>query len=153
SEAVQPRKVARETTEYVTQALPVPPEARSDADWCLKYTFGLRAWKMFVNQTNAALKKQLAARPDSKVIFLKSELLECTLPELCYGLSKFVSEVKKTDGSRYSPDLVYYLCLVIQAYLFENGRTENIFSDILFSPFTDALDELMRSFSSASMLD
>lgn len=45
---------------------------------------------------------------------LKEDVLQCTTAELSYGLCCFISEVKRPNGSPYSPDSLFYLCLGIQ---------------------------------------
>lgn len=59
----------------------------------------------------------------------------------------FVKEVRKPNGSEYAPDTIYYLVLGIQQYLYENGRIDNIFTDLYFETFTNCLDEVARKFS------
>lgn len=56
-------------------------------------------------------------------------------------------QVKKPSGADYAPDTIFYLCLGIQQYLFENGRIDNIFTDSYFETFTDTLDEMARKFT------
>lgn len=45
---------------------------------------------------------------------IKEDLLKCCTAELSYGLCKFISEVRRPNGEKYSPDSVFYLCLGIQ---------------------------------------
>lgn len=77
----------------------------------------------------------------------KSDLLQLTADELNYSLSLFVKEVRKPNGSEYAPDTIYYLVLGIQQYLYENGRIDNIFTDVFYDNFTNCLDEVARKFS------
>ena len=37
------------------------------------------------------------------------------------------------------------LILIFQEYLFENGRIDNIFTDVYYDPFTSALHEVLYS--------
>ncbi|XP_044741704.1 zinc finger MYM-type protein 3-like isoform X2 [Chrysoperla carnea] len=125
-------------------APPPPPEPveKPDANMCLKYTFGVNAWKQWVTTKNAELEKStLPLKP------FKSEILQLTADELNYSLCLFVKEVRKPNGSEYAPDTIYYLCLGIQQYLFENGRIDNIFTDAFYEKFTECLDEVARKFS------
>ncbi|CAG0914068.1 unnamed protein product [Notodromas monacha] len=131
---------------------PMPPEDRPDANMMLKYTFGVNAWRFWVQRKNEELEKLQAANPMRRIRLFKKDLLQLSCEELCYALCFFVKEVKKPDDSMYSPDLVYYLCLGIQEYLLENGRVENIFNDQLFEKFTDCLDEITCRFSGQQML-
>lgn len=77
----------------------------------------------------------------------KSDLLQLTSDELNYSLCLFVKEVRKPNGAEYAPDTIYYLCLGIQQYLYENGRIDNIFCDSYYDSFTDCLDEVCKKFS------
>nr|XP_022917204.1 zinc finger MYM-type protein 3-like [Onthophagus taurus] len=113
-------------------------EDKPDANMCLKYTFGVNAWKQWVNIKNNEHK--------SKKKF-KTEILHTTSDELNYCLCLFVKEVRKPNGSEYAPDTIYYLCLGIQQYLYENGRIDNIFCDSFYEKFTDCLQEVCQKFS------
>ncbi|KAI4454153.1 zinc finger mym-type protein [Holotrichia oblita] len=121
---------------------PPEPVEKPDANMCLKYTFGVNAWKQWVTTKNADLEKSFRrAKP------FKSDLLQLTSDELNYSLCLFVKEVRKPNGAEYAPDTIYYLCLGIQQYLYENGRIDNIFCDSYYDSFTDCLDEVCKKFS------
>ncbi|XP_041982765.1 zinc finger MYM-type protein 3 isoform X2 [Aricia agestis] len=121
---------------------PREPAEKPDANMCLKYTFGVNAWKQWVMTKNAEIEKSSLRRKP-----FKSEILQLTADELNYSLCLFVKEVRKPNGSEYAPDTIYYLVLGIQQYLFENGRIDNIFTDPYYEKFTDCLDEVARKFS------
>ncbi|XP_052868911.1 zinc finger MYM-type protein 4 [Anopheles cruzii] len=120
----------------------VPPAEKPDANMCLKYTFGVNAWKQWVLTKNADLEKSSIRRK-----LFKSDILQLTADELNYSLCLFVKEVRKPNGTEYAPDTIYYLVLGIQQYLFEKGRVENIFTDPYYERFTDCLDEVAKKFS------
>ncbi|KAM7362009.1 zinc finger protein without children isoform 2-T3 [Cochliomyia hominivorax] len=133
-----------EEMEQTPQAQPQPmqPVEKPDANMCLKYTFGVNAWKQWVMTKNADIEKSsMRRRP------FKTELLQMTADELNYSLCLFVKEVRKPNGTEYAPDTIYYLVLGIQQYLYENGRIDNIFTDTFYERFTDCLDEVARKFS------
>ncbi|XP_055698924.1 uncharacterized protein LOC129799234 isoform X2 [Phlebotomus papatasi] len=121
---------------------PREPAEKPDANMCLKYTFGVNAWKQWVMSKNADLEKSTLRRKP-----FKSDLLQLTADELNYSLCLFVKEVRKPNGSEYAPDTIYYLVLGIQQYLYENNRIDNIFTDPYYEKFTDCLDEVARKFS------
>ncbi|CAK1593725.1 unnamed protein product [Parnassius mnemosyne] len=141
---------ARSTRSKRRRAEPAPPppepprepQEKPDANMCLKYTFGVNAWKQWVMTKNAEIEKSSVRRKP-----FKSEILQLTADELNYSLCLFVKEVRKPNGSEYAPDTIYYLVLGIQQYLFENGRIDNIFTDPYYEKFTDCLDEVARKFS------
>uniref|UniRef100_A0A182PR73 TRASH domain-containing protein n=1 Tax=Anopheles epiroticus TaxID=199890 RepID=A0A182PR73_9DIPT len=120
----------------------VEPVEKPDAHMCLKYTFGVNAWKQWVVTKNADLEKSSIRRKP-----FKSDILQLTADELNYSLCLFVNEVRKPNGTEYAPDTIYYLVLGIQQYLFQNGRVENIFTDPYYERFTDCLDEVAKKFS------
>lgn len=91
--------------------------------------------------------EQAAAAAGKKAKTFNTNILKLTTDELNYLLCRFVKEVRKPNGIEYAPDTVYYLCLSIQQYLFENGRIDNIFTDSYYEQFTDALDEVAKKFS------
>lgn len=121
---------------------PVMPVEKPDANMCLKFTFGVNAWKQWVMTKNADIEKSSIRRR-----LFKTELLQMTADELNYSLCLFVKEVRKPNGTEYAPDTIYYLVLGIQQYLYENGRIDNIFTDPYYERFTDCLDEVARKFS------
>ncbi|XP_050497308.1 zinc finger MYM-type protein 3 isoform X2 [Diabrotica virgifera virgifera] len=120
---------------------PSEPAEKPDANMCLKYTFGVNAWKQWVTTKNSDLEKT------RHVKLFKTEILQLTADELNFSLCLFVKEVRKPNGAEYAPDTIYYLCLGIQQYLFENGRIDNIFCDPYYEKFTDCLDEVAKKFS------
>uniref|UniRef100_A0A182YNC1 TRASH domain-containing protein n=1 Tax=Anopheles stephensi TaxID=30069 RepID=A0A182YNC1_ANOST len=120
----------------------VEPVEKPDANMCLKYTFGVNAWKQWVVTKNADLEKSSIRRKP-----FKSDILQLTADELNYSLCLFVNEVRKPNGTEYAPDTIYYLVLGIQQYLFQNRRVENIFTDAYYERFTDCLDEVAKKFS------
>lgn len=128
---------------HQVQQPPPPPEPaeKPDANMCLKYTFGVNAWKQWVTTKNAELEKTRLVK------LFKTEILQLTADELNFSLCLFVKEVRKPNGAEYAPDTIYYLCLGIQQYLFENGRIDNIFCDPYYEKFTDCLDEVAKKFS------
>lgn len=143
----QPRQPAKRTRRGAVPEPPQPepprePIEKADANMCLKFTFGVNAWKQWVITKNTELEKSSMRRK-----LFKTELLQLTADELNYSLCLFVKEVRKPNGSEYAPDTIYYLVLGIQEYLYENGRIDNIFTDPYYERFTDCLDEVARKFS------
>ncbi|XP_070491945.1 zinc finger MYM-type protein 3 isoform X2 [Chironomus tepperi] len=137
-----PNKRIKREMESMQPEIPREPAEKPDANMCLKYTFGVNAWKQWVATKNADLEKSsIRRRP------IKSEILQLTADELNYSLCMFVKEVRKPNGSEYAPDTIYYLVLGIQQYLYENGRIDNIFTDRYYEQFTDCLDEVAKKFS------
>uniref|UniRef100_A0A3Q0T281 TRASH domain-containing protein n=1 Tax=Amphilophus citrinellus TaxID=61819 RepID=A0A3Q0T281_AMPCI len=110
----------------------------------LKSEYGVDAWKQWIQwrQTQPNLENP---RFGSRPLELKEDLLRCTTAELSYGLCCFIAEVKRPNGEPYSPDTVFYLCLGIQQYLFQNGRVENIFMDRFYSKFSIEFTNLLST--------
>ncbi|XP_061927683.1 zinc finger MYM-type protein 3 isoform X2 [Apis cerana] len=123
----------------------IEPIEKPDANMALKYTFGVNAWRQWVVAKNTELEKQ--STPMRKMKLFKTDLLQLTADELNYSLCLFVKEVRKPNGAEYAPDTIYYLCLGIQQYLFENNRIDNIFTDSYYERFTDCLNEVAKKFS------
>ncbi|XP_054461866.1 zinc finger MYM-type protein 4 isoform X2 [Anoplopoma fimbria] len=111
----------------------------------LKSQYGVDAWKRWIQwrQTQPNLEKP---RFSSRPMELKEDVLRCTTAELSYGLCCFITEVKRPNGELYSPDSLFYLCLGIQQYLFENGRVENIFMDRFYNKFSTEFNNMLRDF-------
>ncbi|KAM6974368.1 zinc finger MYM-type protein 4-like [Tautogolabrus adspersus] len=111
----------------------------------LKSQYGVEAWKRWIQwrQTQPNVEKP---RFGSRPMELKEDILRCTTAELSYGLCCFISEVKRPNGERYSPDSLFYLCLGIQQHLFQNGRVENIFMDRFYNKFSTEITNMLRGF-------
>ncbi|KAF7661705.1 hypothetical protein LDENG_00255810 [Lucifuga dentata] len=111
----------------------------------LKSQYGLDAWKRWIQwrQTQPNPEK---LRVGSRPIEFKEDILRCTTTELSYGLCRFISEAKRPNGDPYSPDSLFYLCLGIQQYLFENGRVENIFMDRFYNNFSTEFTRMLKDF-------
>uniref|UniRef100_A0A3Q3QKM4 TRASH domain-containing protein n=1 Tax=Monopterus albus TaxID=43700 RepID=A0A3Q3QKM4_MONAL len=108
----------------------------------LKSEYGVDAWKRWIQwrQTQPNLEKP---RFGSRPMELKEDVLRCTTAELSYGLCCFITEVKRPNGEPYSPDSLFYLCLGIQQYLFDNGRVENIFMDRFYNKFSTEFTNIL----------
>uniref|UniRef100_A0A8D0A5M8 Zinc finger MYM-type protein 4-like n=1 Tax=Sander lucioperca TaxID=283035 RepID=A0A8D0A5M8_SANLU len=111
----------------------------------LKSQYGVDSWKRWIQwrQTQSNLE---TPRFGSRPMELKEDVLRSTTAELSYGLCCFIAEVKRTNGEPYSPDSLFYLCLGIQQYLFENGRVENIFMDRFYNKFSTEFNNMLRGF-------
>lgn len=122
---------------------------KPDANMCLKYTLGVNAWRQWACIKSIEFEKTLFSNVCGvkKTNIFKLDLLQLTASELNYCLCLFVKEVRKPNGNEYAPDTIYYLCLGVQQYLFENGRIDNIFTDISYEQFTDTLNEVAKRFT------
>ncbi|XP_047461601.1 zinc finger MYM-type protein 4-like [Mugil cephalus] len=102
---------------------------------------GVDAWRRWIqwreSQTNMG-------HVSSHAVTFKEDVLSCSTAELSNGLCLFIHEAKLPDGESYSPDGLFHLCLSIQQYLFDNGRFENIFSDLVYSRFTTEFTNILR---------
>lgn len=103
---VTPNKRIKREMEAMQPEMPREPAEKPDANMCLKYTFGVNAWKQWVATKNADFEKSSIRRKP-----IKSEILQLTADELNYSLCMFVKEVRKPNGSEYAPDTIYYLVL------------------------------------------
>nr|XP_046274081.1 uncharacterized protein LOC124074833 isoform X2 [Scatophagus argus] len=104
---------------------------------------GIDAWKRWIQWRESQTSLNLVS---SRAVTLNEDVLLCSATELSDGLFRFIREVKRADGEPYSPDSLFYLCLSIQQYLFENGRMENIFSDMTYDKFSREFTEILKGF-------
>ncbi|XP_016298822.1 zinc finger MYM-type protein 4-like isoform X2 [Sinocyclocheilus anshuiensis] len=116
-----------------------PPNSLSK----LQHEYGVKAWKKWVRWRNTQPNIE-TLKFGSRSMTLKEDLLKCCTAELSYGLCKFISEVRRPSGEKYSPDSIFYLCLGIQQYLFENNRMENIFADVFYTKFCHEMSNILR---------
>uniref|UniRef100_A0A672KS49 Zinc finger MYM-type protein 4-like n=1 Tax=Sinocyclocheilus grahami TaxID=75366 RepID=A0A672KS49_SINGR len=109
----------------------------------LQHEYAVNAWKEWVRWRNAQPNME-TPKFGSRSMTLKEDLLKCCTAELSYGLCKFISEVRRPNREKYSPDSIFYLCLGIQQYLFENNRMENIFADVFYAKFCHEISNILR---------
>ncbi|TRZ01840.1 hypothetical protein DNTS_004280 [Danionella cerebrum] len=109
----------------------------------LQYEYGVNAWKKWVCWRNSQPNME-TPKFGMRTMVPKEDLLKCCTAEISYGLFKFVSEARRPNGEKYSPDAIYYLCLGIQKYLFENNRMENIFTDVFYTKFCQELTNILK---------
>ncbi|XP_005159754.1 zinc finger MYM-type protein 4 isoform X1 [Danio rerio] len=109
----------------------------------LQHEYGVTAWRDWVRWRNAQPNME-TPKFGSRSMTLKEDLLKCCTAEISYGLCKFITEVRRPNGEKYSPDSIYYLCLGIQQYLFENSRMENIFADVFYTKFCQEMTNILR---------
>ncbi|XP_037831688.1 uncharacterized protein LOC108247922 isoform X3 [Kryptolebias marmoratus] len=98
---------------------------------------GAEAWRRWTEWRESQTNLGPVSSPAEKV---KADLLLCSSSELNVGLCLFIRE------TRHSADSVFFLCLCIQKYLLENGRLENIFSDLSYQKFSSELTAVLRHF-------
>lgn len=103
--------------------------ATSQLSLSLKETLGVSAWKHYASQSGERL-----------------DLVEMRPGELAQALKRFILNARIPGQGEYTPDQKYYLMLGIQYYLEKSGRIDSIFSDYLFEPFIDALNEEAKKF-------
>nr|XP_057903889.1 zinc finger MYM-type protein 4 [Doryrhamphus excisus]XP_057903890.1 zinc finger MYM-type protein 4 [Doryrhamphus excisus] len=111
----------------------------------LKSEYGVDAWRRWVHWRDTQSQVE-TPRIGSRPLVLKEDILHCTTAELSYGLCRFVAEVTRPNGERYTPDGLFYLCLGIQQHLFDNGRVENIFMDPFYCKFSSEFTATLRGF-------
>ncbi|CAH8542291.1 unnamed protein product [Schistosoma turkestanicum] len=143
----------------IDQPLPPPPPAKrsrqtltpvltSDANYHLKFSYGINAWRHWVQQKSAssADKPRSTTAAMQQYSHLYADLLNMSDADLNIALSQFVREVRKPNNECYVADSIFYLCLGIQEYLNENGRTVNLFGDPAFTGLSRALNEILANF-------
>ncbi|XP_041668209.1 zinc finger MYM-type protein 4 isoform X2 [Cheilinus undulatus] len=103
----------------------------------LNHVYGVKAWRSWVQQRNKLQR-------ESNLVDIKEDVIQCDSAELSFALSRFIKEVRRPNGEKYSPDSIFYLCLGIQQYLFMKGRIENIFTDELYSQFAAEISAMLQ---------
>ncbi|XP_038627639.1 glutamine-rich protein 1 isoform X3 [Tachyglossus aculeatus] len=116
----------------------------------LKPEEGLEVWKSWAQTKNAELEKEaqnrLAPIGRRQLLRFQEDLISSAVAELNYGLCLMTREARNGEGEAYDPDVLYYIFLCIQKYLFENGRVDDIFSDLYYVRFTEWLHEVLKDF-------
>uniref|UniRef100_A0A8C5SDR3 Glutamine rich 1 n=1 Tax=Laticauda laticaudata TaxID=8630 RepID=A0A8C5SDR3_LATLA len=114
----------------------------------LKPEEGLEVWKSWAQTKNAEMEKEsqnrLAPIGRRQLLRFQEDLISSAVAELNYGLCLMTREARNNEGEPYDPDVLYYIFLCIQKYLFENGRVDDIFSDLYYIRFTEWLHEVLK---------
>ncbi|WAR08908.1 ZMYM2-like protein [Mya arenaria] len=118
---------------------PQPAAPPPDANFHLKYTYGVNAFKHWVLLKNTQFEQASKPGQGKALKTFKSDILQCTADELNFSLCLFVKEVRKPNGEEYAVDR-------IQQYMYENGRIDNIFGDIWYDGFTEALNAILTKY-------
>ncbi|XP_059184347.1 transcriptional regulator QRICH1-like isoform X3 [Centropristis striata] len=114
---------------------------------CLKPEEGLEVWRLWVKRKNAELNKQektkLAPIGRRQPLRFQEDLVSSAVAELNLGLSLMTQEARGSDEEEFTSDVLYYVFLCIQKYLFENGRVDDIFSDPYYTRFCGCLHKIL----------
>lgn len=113
----------------------------------LKPEEGLEVWKLWAKRKNAELIKQektkLAPIGRRQPLRFQEDLVSSAVAELNLALSLMTKEARGLDDEEFTPDVLYYVFLCIQKYMFENGRVDDIFSDPYYTRFCESLHQLL----------
>ncbi|XP_036965330.1 zinc finger MYM-type protein 2 [Acanthopagrus latus] len=158
----QPRKqgnkrlAVEESSEPVSSSSSHPTGKQSEGrSLPLKAHYGIHAWKRWALSSSDQSddtkgkdrsKQAPAARTKSNLLSLSSE-------ELNMALSRFVREVCRPSGERYSPDSILYLCLGIQQHLHARGRKDDLFSDPCYQQFGEELNKVLKDWQPSVLPD
>ncbi|XP_051913487.1 transcriptional regulator QRICH1-like isoform X1 [Hippocampus zosterae] len=114
----------------------------------LKPDEGLDVWCAWAQRKNAEMDKsdqqKLAPIGRRQALRYQEDLVSCAVAELCMGLSLMTIEARGLEGEPYEADVLYYVFLCIQKYLFDNGRVDDIFSDQYYTRFAQSLHQILQ---------
>ncbi|KAM7406900.1 hypothetical protein PAMA_002883 [Pampus argenteus] len=118
----------------------------------LKARYGINAWKRWALSLSDQ-SDDTKVKDGSTPARSKSNLLSLSSEELNVALSRFVREVCRPNGERYSPDSILYLCLGIQQRLHAKGRTDDLFSDPCYQQFGEELNKVLKDWQPSVLPD
>ncbi|XP_075967652.1 zinc finger MYM-type protein 2 [Anarhichas minor] len=118
----------------------------------LRARYGVNAWKRWALSPSDQ-SEDTKVKDGSKPARSKSNLLSLSSEELNVALSRFVREVSRPSGERYSPDSILYLCLGIQQHLHTKGRTDDLFSDPSYRQFGEELNKVLKDWQPSVLPD
>ncbi|XP_061837761.1 transcriptional regulator QRICH1-like [Nerophis lumbriciformis] len=114
----------------------------------LKPEEGLDVWRAWAQRKNAELDKsdqhKLAPIGRRQALRFQEDLVSCAVAELCMGLSLMTTEARGLEGDPYDADVLYYVFLCMQKYLFDNSRVDDIFSDQYYTRFAQSLHKVLQ---------
>uniref|UniRef100_A0A8C6TW56 Glutamine rich 1 n=1 Tax=Neogobius melanostomus TaxID=47308 RepID=A0A8C6TW56_9GOBI len=117
----------------------------------LKPEEGLEVWRLWAQRKNDELEKSdknyLAPIGRRQALRFQEDLVSCAVAELCMGLCYMTTEAHGLEGESYEADVLYYIFLCMQKYLFDNGRVDDIFSDQYYTRFAQSLYHILNPWS------
>ncbi|CAJ1052097.1 glutamine-rich protein 1-like [Xyrichtys novacula] len=115
---------------------------------CLKPEEGLEIWRLWAKRKNVELNKQektkLAPIGRRQPLRFQEDLVSSAVAELNLALCLMTQEARGEDNEEFASDVLYYIFLCIQKYLFENGRVDDIFSDPYYTRFGGCLHKILE---------
>ncbi|XP_077071985.1 zinc finger MYM-type protein 2 isoform X1 [Siphateles boraxobius] len=142
----------RAVEEESLSSSPTVESSAAETSFPLSSRYGLNAWRRWAT-SEASPSCQSKGKESQKEVSLKGSLLSLRPAELNQSLSCFVKEVCRPNGERYTPDSLLYLCLSIQKYLQDKGRTDDLFSDPQYHMFGDELNKLLKDWQPSVLPD
>uniref|UniRef100_UPI0037E87590 transcriptional regulator QRICH1-like isoform X2 n=1 Tax=Semicossyphus pulcher TaxID=241346 RepID=UPI0037E87590 len=113
----------------------------------LKPEEGLEVWRLWAKRKNEELNKQektkLAPIGRRQPLRFQEDLVSSAVAELNLALSLMTQEARGSNEEQFASDVLYYVFLCIQKYLFENGRVDDIFSDPYYTRFGGCLHKIL----------
>ncbi|XP_041638929.1 glutamine-rich protein 1-like [Cheilinus undulatus] len=114
----------------------------------LKPEEGLEVWRLWAKRKNEELNKQenkkLAPIGRRQPLRFQEDLISSAVAELNLALSLMTQEARGSEEEEFASDVLYYVFLCIQKYLFENGRVDDIFSDTYYTRFSGCLHKILE---------
>lgn len=115
----------------------VPANTRKQTMWCLA------VWEDWIK----ARRSMPVLNEEFPIV--ERDITEMDVDKMNFWLSKFVLEVRKTNGDCFYPSTMYNICCGLQRYLRDNGRPEiSLWVDYSFKSFRDSLDGEMKRLTS-----
>ncbi|XP_036434608.1 glutamine-rich protein 1-like isoform X2 [Colossoma macropomum] len=115
----------------------------------LKPEEGLMEWRLWAQKKNTELEKEqrnrLAPIGRRQLLRFQDDLLSSSIAELSLGLALMTQEARGLEGESLEDDMLYYIFLCIQKFMFDNGRVDNIFTDRYYQRFQQSLHKILNS--------
>lgn len=81
---------------------------------------------------------------DGSISVIRPCLDDMTKDEICYCVSRFITEVVKRNGADYPPATLYELVMCLQLYLQSKGQMYRFLQDDSFIQLKHTLDNVMK---------
>ncbi|CAJ1079078.1 zinc finger MYM-type protein 2 isoform X2 [Xyrichtys novacula] len=147
------RRAVEESSDLASSSSSNPPGKPSERrSLPLKVRYGVHAWKRWA-MSAPDKSSDTKVKDRSKPARSKSNLLSLSSKELNEALSRFVREVCRPNGERYSPDSILYLCLGIQQHLHAKGRKDDLFADPCYQQFGEELNKVLKDWQPSVLPD
>jgi len=124
-----------------------------DLHRCPQNTVNVATWAVSLfDDWRAKRHRQCVEEQNSDTVDLSKPLAAMSDEEINYTIPFFIAEIKKRDGTDFSPTSLRSIVLRLQKYLELQGRHVKLFSGVQFRSIRDTLDAVINQHAESGVI-